>query len=255
MDMTLDSYISNPLGKNNATFNAVSREAVKNEYMKKFDTLMVREHGNIRYNLYYDEKNNKYYAHIKVPSEKIEKFYYDVVFQFYTDKDVKEAGKNLGSYYVKFFSNDPAFNYTYTYAFFHQNMIIDELKNKLGKKAKRERAREKNPGESIGYSKIIYLGYLTLINRGLLNRDRFIGESQLYHTGYLRSQVEDADIKIADREREGRKLSAKTKKENAEKRKQKQMESNSIKPVRNTNIITTKKITSSIKTTKTSKRK
>ena len=254
MDMTLDSYIANPLGKNNATFNAVSREAIKNDYMKKFDALMVREHGNIVYHLYHDEKNNKYYAHIKVPSETVNKFYYDVVFQFYTDQDVKEAGKNLGSYYVKFFSNDPAFNYTYTYAFFHQNLIIPELKNKLGKRAKREKAKEKNPGESLGYSKIIYLGYLTLLNRGLLNRDRFVGESHMYSKGYLSSQVEDADIKIAQREREGEKVRKQKKKEKLEARKQK-TESDNIKSTKRSNIVTTKKINSSVKAVKKTKRK
>ena len=33
MDMTLDSYISNPLGKNNAIITHIARQAMKDDYV------------------------------------------------------------------------------------------------------------------------------------------------------------------------------------------------------------------------------
>ena len=107
--MTLEQYILNPAGKNNAVLNATAREAMRNSYMSKYNNLLVREHGSIVYRLYKDEKNNRYFAYFKIPSETIEKFYYDTVIEFYADKDVENDGTDLLKYNVRFFSNDPAF--------------------------------------------------------------------------------------------------------------------------------------------------
>ena len=256
MDITLDSYITNPLGKHNAVFNHIAREAMKDEYVKRYSQLLVREHGLMRYYLYRDEKRNRYYAHFKVPSEAVDKFYYDVVFEFYTDQHIEEGGKNMLKYYVNFFSNDPAFVYTYAYAFKHNDILIKDLEPKMSKKALRERPKEKNPGESTGYVKAIYFAYLYFIQHGLANANRFAGEVSPYSKGYLQSQVEDADIKIHQREIEQEKLNKKKKKEKEAK---KQQETDNIKvSKRSTNITTTKKITSGIKkvsSVKTTKKK
>ena len=122
--MTLEEYIANPMGKNNATFTPLMRESVKKSYKAKFDNVMLRENGKIGYYLYKDNKNNAYYIHLKIPSEVIENFYYDVVFKFFTSSDQDTGGgKNLEKYQVQFFSNDPAFVYTYAYVFAHNDLF------------------------------------------------------------------------------------------------------------------------------------
>ena len=77
--MTLEQYIVNPLGKNNAVLNSITRESLRKEYRTKLDAIMVRENGKIDYNLYYEKSKNRYWMYIKVPSEVVKKFYYDVV--------------------------------------------------------------------------------------------------------------------------------------------------------------------------------
>lgn len=209
MDMTFSQYIANPMGKNNAVMNSVAREAIRADYLKRFDALLVREHGSIVYNIYKDEKKNRYYFHIKVPSETVEKFYYDVVLEFYTDNNIKGAGQDLMKWYVNFFSNDPAFVYIYAYVFRVNNLFVKCMKPRMSNMALEQKAKEKNPKNQIGYVKSIYFAYLTILNKGLTNINHVDAESQPFKEDYLVSQVEYADIKISQRESEEKKLKKK----------------------------------------------
>ena len=206
MDMTLQQYILNPMGKNNAVFNSIARENVRNIYTEKFDALLVREHSKIEYHLYKDDKNNTYWAHIKVPSEVVSNFYYDVVFKFYTDAKVASAGENLFLYYTNFYSNDPAFVYTYAHVFLKNNIFIKELTPKMSKLAIKKSPKETNPGNNIGYVKAIYFAYLWMVNRKLNNKTKFEAEAKPLDIKYLLKVIEDADIRIAKREEEGKRI-------------------------------------------------
>ena len=213
MDMTLENYILNPMGKKNAVLNATAREAIKSSYSQKFGNIMVREHGIINYRLYKDTKKNHFYAHFKIPSETVDNFYYDVVLKFYTNENVEESGRNLLKYYVKFYSNDPAFVYTYAYVFSHNGLLVDELKPRMSKKALSTKAKEKNPYNQVGYVKTIYFAYLFMLNRGLTNLNRFEAESIEFDKKYLLNNVEDADKKVEEREEEQKKIVKKKKRE------------------------------------------
>lgn len=215
--MTLEQYILNPAGKNNAVLNATAREAMRNSYMSKYNNLLVREHGSIVYRLYKDEKNNRYFAYFKIPSETIEKFYYDTVLEFYADKDVDNAGTDLLKYNVRFFSNDPAFTFTYAYVFYHNNLFINELKGLMSKEALKKAATEKNPNNQVGYVKTIYFAYLTLKNRSLNRVEVFKPLANNLDMSTLKSLITDTDTKIANRIAAGEKLT-KNKKKQKEKR-------------------------------------
>ena len=140
--MTFDQYIDNPMGKANAVFAA--RHTYKVEYSQKFDALYMREAGKIDRMLYYDKAHDEYYAHIKIPSESLEKFYYDVVIKFYTKDNGIRTNSNLKLYDVQFFSNDPAFIYTYLYVFRKHDMLIEELKSKCPRASLTIRPSERN---------------------------------------------------------------------------------------------------------------
>ena len=226
MNMSLDQYIVNPMGRNNAVLNATAREAIRSNYKKKYETIMLREHGNLQYFLYKDEKNNVYVAHFKIPSETISNFYYDVVFEFFADENIVEGGRNLFKYNCKFFSNDPAFVYTYAFVFNHEDLIIPELRSKMSKTALRKKAVEKNPGNNIGYVKTIYFAYLYMISRQMNNINTFKALAVTMSKRNLRSNVEEADVKIQKRQEAGEKLKEqdKKKKQRAERIKAKQPE-------------------------------
>ena len=204
MPMTFEEYIQNPMGKGNAVIPAMVREAVRKNYMTKFNNILLRENGRIDYYLYKNEKDNTYYILIRIPSEQVSKFYYDVVIKFFADEKIKESGRNLEKYYVQFFSNDPAFVYNYAYVFNKNDLFIKELAPRMSKIALKTPAKEKNPDNINGYVKSIYFAYLFMKQRGLFVKSKF-DAGQPFNLKYIISEIEPADSKIERRQIEERK--------------------------------------------------
>lgn len=243
--MTLEEYILNPMGRNNAVMNASAREYTRNNYKAKFDKIMLRENGKIDYFLYYDSKRNNYWAHFKIPSETVRKFYYDVILKFSAEANVPEGGLNLLKYNVQFFSNDPSFVYTYANVFYKNNLLIPELKPKMSKLALKKSPEEKNPNNLVGYVKTIYFAYLLIENRKLNSTNKFKGESKNFNLHKILTDTEDADKKVEEREEEGAKLKPSNSRNKSESRTKK------VFPSPNVNLGV--KISSVIKPTKNTK--
>lgn len=199
MDITLNDYILNPMGKSNAVLSAITREAQRNSFKAKFNQVLLREDGVIDYHCYKDEKANQYWLHVKVPSEHVKKFYYDVVLKFYVNAETGTSN-DLMKWYVKFYSNDPAFVYTYAYAFNQKGIFLNELRSKMSKEALKSPSKEKNPQEMVGYSKIIYFAYLVMENKSLNKLNMFNAQCSPLDPKSLLRQIEKADDKIVDRQ-------------------------------------------------------
>lgn len=207
--MTFDEYIVNPMGKSNAVLSAAVREAQRNIYSKKFDNILLRENGKIDYYTY-KGKGAVYYIHIKIPSETVEGFYYDVVLKFTGSSGIVATASGLDKYQVEFYSNDPAFVYTYAYVFNKRGIFIKELSSKMSRTALKDAAKEKNPENIVGYVKSIYFAYLFMSQRGLFSKTNYVGAQELNIKNLL-SNIEDADTKIQQREDAGSKISKKKK--------------------------------------------
>ncbi len=242
MEMTFEQYILNPQLKSNAVLNSTAREAIRDDYTKRFNTILLREKSKIDYKLYEDKKNNSFYAHIKVPSETVDKFYYDVVIKFFADENIKNT-EDLFKYNIQVFSNDPAFVYMYAFVFDEQGLFIKSLSPKMSKKALTKTPTEKNPYNQVGYVKTLYFAYLAMKNRGLNKLDRFKSEAVRFSLAALSNDIEKADNKIEDREAEGAKL---TKKKSNENKKNAYKDTTNIKYTK-TNSLSVKK-TSTVKT-------
>lgn len=195
--MTFDEYISNPMGKKNAVFS--QREVFREIYTKKLDAILVREVGKVKYQLYYDKKNNKYYVHFKMPSEPIKDFYYDTVIEFYTKDHGISLGKTLSKYDVKFYSNDPSFMFTFAHAMKKNNMFIKDLEPRMAKKALKEVGKEKNPKDEVGYVKSIFFAYLLMKNYGLFAKVQFDSYAKPYNRKELLNNVTQAEEKVQAR--------------------------------------------------------
>lgn len=209
--MTFNDYILNPMGKSNAVLSAAAREAQRAIYSKKFDNILLRENGKIDYYLYKGKgKTPEYYAHIKVPSEVVPNFYYDVVIKFIGNTSVSANLSSLDKYDVQFYSNDPAFVYTYAYVFQKKGLFIKELASKMSRTALRVPAKEKNPENMVGYVKSLYFAYLFMKQRGLFNLLKFSGVPTI-DLKSLTGNIMDADTKVRKREEEGAKVSKKRK--------------------------------------------
>ena len=200
--MTIQEYINNPSGGKTSVMTY--RSMYSNLYNDKWSKIMTRENGRIDYQLYMDK--DTYYAHIKIPSEVVPKFYYDVVLKFVLRKG---ANSLLNGADVQFFSNDPHFNYTYTHAFIENKLAIIELKERMSKASVKNKASEKNPKDEIGYVKSLYFAFIVMQSKGLFNLTYFKTLAKKFDKKELLSNVMDTEQKVADRVLEASKLKPK----------------------------------------------
>lgn len=244
--MTFEEYIQNPMGERNAV---VSNRAMYGKYyQEKLDTIMVREAGKVNYKAYKDK--SRYIIHIKIPSEVVPKFYYDVLVEFREPKE-GVVGYDLSKYKARFYSNDPSFVFTFAHAFKKNGIFFSDYNDKMSQKALKEKADEKNPKDIVGYVKSLYFAYLLMKKRGLFSKTLYV---DTYDAKYVHASIMDADKKIQLRQEAGKKIAA----ENAKsKQRQKAMTSkrNNQNPETPVNQNSTGKIkrTGMTKTVKTKK--
>ena len=251
--MSFDKYIDNPSGGSVFT----NRNMYKRMYKEKFDAVLVREQGQIKYTIYKTEDAfDTYFIHFKIPSEVIDNFYYDVVIKLYTTDNIKKNDANLRNYAVAFFSNDPAFVYTFAHSFAANNLFIDELKTKMMKRALTDKAEVKNPKDDVWYVKSLFFAYLAMEKYGLFNRSMLNQRSKKYKKSDLLKDITPADIKVKDRQHEQELLDERIRKEKeaARRARQKQVNQQHASAISKTSPITkTAKVSNTTKTTKTSK--
>ena len=211
--MTFDQYIDNPLGKKNAVFH--NKDMFKAMYTEKFGAVNLREAGKLSYQLFHHDKSDSFYCYLKIPSEVVPRFYYDVVIRFYTTDNGLRTSTVLNDYDVQFFSNDPAFVFTYLRVFEKNDMYIKDLKSKSPKLALKKDPVEKNPYMIPGYVKSIYFAYLYMKKRNLFLKANYRNFGSTYDKKKLLSLIEDTDKKIEDRQREGEKIAKEKRREKA----------------------------------------
>lgn len=205
MDMTFHDYIQNPMGRENAVIS--NRTIYRNLYQDKLDKILVREAGKIDIKAYHVGK--RYICYLKIPSEVIDKFYYDVLIEFRQPKGILPEA-DLSKYLVRFYSNDPSFVYTFTHAFVKNDLFFKDFENKMSKKAIRERGKEKNPADQVGYVKSLYFAYLIMSKRGYFSKTKYVDK---YSKASLDREIEHADKKIKDRQEAAEKKSKERRKE------------------------------------------
>ena len=252
MKMTYDQYIQNPMGVANAVFS--NRNMYRDLYMTKLDKLLVREMGKIDYKLYKSKK--EYYVYIKIPSEVIEKFYYDVVIEFSEPEDKSLIDSTLKNYNVKFYSNDPSFVYTFAHAFIKNKLFIKELESVMSAEAIKKVAVEKNPSNQVGYVKSLYFAYLILKKENVFDKKKFILAKDINWKDLIKN-ITPADIKISQRQDAAKEKAAKNKrvKEELERVRKKAIQKDiplATKAVQNTSAT---KVIKTINKTKKTKRK
>ena len=116
MKISFNRFINNPeIVKGTATNS--QRRLIRQDYEKRFDAILVREAGTVAYFLFKDTKvENRYYAHLMIPSEKTDKLYYDVVLEL-TLENPEQLVSDMSNYTTRFYANDSAFVFSWSYAF------------------------------------------------------------------------------------------------------------------------------------------
>jgi hypothetical protein len=221
--MSFDKYIDNPSGGSVIS----ARKMYKEMYRQKFDKILLREQGKIDFKVFKSgDKTDSYYIYMKIPSETIDKFYYDVVVRLYTTVGSKKSGSILRSYAVGFYSNDPSFVYTFAHSFKENGLFIDDLAPVMSKTALKKEAKTRNPQNQVWYVKSLYFAYLTMEKYGLFSRLTLDRLSTNYVKKDLLRMITPADEKIVARQQAGEKLEAEKRKQKAEELKAKEAKRN-----------------------------
>lgn len=207
--MSFDKYIDNPSGGSAVITN---RRMYKDLYTSKFNAVLVREQRKIEFWVYHDNDNtDSYYIHMKIPSEVISEFYYDVVIKLYTTVSSKKSSTSLRQYAVGFYSNDPAFVYTFAHSFAKNKLFIKDLEPKMSKRALRERAKVRNPKDNVWYVKSLYFAYLVMERYDLFSRTKLDSMAKRYSKQALLMKIEHADKKVEARQKAAAELNKKEK--------------------------------------------
>ena len=249
--MTLRQYIKNPSGTG-ASF-AGNRTALTSMYSLKFFKVLVDYNNKIEYSAIKDKQGN-FWCIMKIPSENIPKFFYDVIYKFSPAKAGDDNATKLEDYKVQFFSNDPAFTFTFSYAYHKNGLTIPELEKKYSSEAISDKPKTTNPNLVVNYAMILYFGYLTINNYKLTEKDK-------YKDGTVNlKEITSAEDKIAERIKQQKKYGTKTKRTTSKStgKSTARGDRGSSKTIGNTKRVGVSKASRSIsntRVTKTSKRK
>ena len=242
--MTFDKYIDNPSGGSVFT----NRNMYKEMYQKKFDKVLLRENGSIKYQLFTaNDGIDSHYVYLKIPSEVVPEFYYDVVIHLFTKNNTYKNEASLRRYTVEFYSNDPSFVYTFAHSFNKNGLFISDLSSKMSKQALRQKATIRNPKDDVWYVKSLFFAYLAMEKYNLFSKPIYDTNAKPYRKKELLRNITQAETKVAARQEAAEKLEKEKKKELEKQKKEKQAS-------RNINVSTKKSTVSNIsKTSKVSK--
>lgn len=151
--ITLREALQNPSGAGSAAVG--NRKVIKDNLRMRY-TKEVYPRG-IDYKIYNEGDN--FVLHFRIPSENYD-IHFDVVLRIIP----VDGATNVRDWEVEFFSNIPAFTFTYAYAIYHKGWLISQLADRFSDVALTETPRVKNPLEENGFEKSIYYALLFMEN-------------------------------------------------------------------------------------------
>lgn len=204
--MTFDDWLKNPAGKKSAVMT--SRQMYRDMYTQKYNKVMLREGNKFEYKCYKNKLGNRFLIHIKVPSEVIPKFYYDVIISFSTNNPALYASPSLKGYDVQFYTNSPDFVYTHCHAYVKAKLFYTPLSKKMNKLSLTKTAVERNPKDQVSYVKSLVFAYLIMQSKLLFTKNNY---TSILDDKQLISKVRMADDVVAARQAAQAKLSKENK--------------------------------------------
>jgi len=166
-DQTLEDFLENPFHRKDFT----KKTDYEDRYLKFSKTNKGIKFVNAL------EYEDNFFIHIQVPSEseikKGDKSHihitkYDVIIQFFTDKDLLKKRGDLRKYYVQFFSNSPGFVYRYASLYKLEGYLIESLYDKFPVGALNVLPDKANSKYELSYDSSIYYACRYMLDHRLL---------------------------------------------------------------------------------------
>ena len=177
--MKIQEYMKNPAGK-----GAVIPG--KDMFIQNFDYRyqVLSKEKEFELNIY--TQGNEVFYHILVPSEgKYRENKYDVIIKFKPEGIGDKIDGSYKQYNIEFFSNSPAFAYTYAYVAKLNGLLVMELANKFDEKILNYPPTSRNPGLLFNYEKSLYFACKYLLS-----------DSQLLLKSYVKTHSKKLTKKI-----------------------------------------------------------
>ena len=166
--ISLRQLVDNPTGKGSAYVakRSMIKQGLNATYLK-----ILQRYRKQFYAVPYTYPDGRIMFHVKVPSESynINKISYDVLFEFDNNR-----AKALPLRNVRCFSNSPSIIFTYAYVFYKKSLIIPAFLRNLPTECKTLPPAIRNPVESMGWEKSIYIAA------------RYLLDSYALSDGYIR---------------------------------------------------------------------
>ena len=208
-NMTFQQFLQNPTGPYSSFFG--KRENIKRDLEERFYKLLQSARNkDFKHDIYRD--GNDYYFAFKIPSEKYNKIEYDVVIRLYPKETAVISESTLLNYNIQFFSNSPAFVYTYAYVSNKDKMLIKFLSGKLGSKALNDPPKVRNPIEIYGFEKSIYFSLLYIKHNNLHIKSALPVKVKKFNKSSIINNCKSSDTIMKEYDNE--KMKEKLKKEN-----------------------------------------
>lgn len=188
--LTIKQLLTNPTGKYSAFMSA--RYKIIEDLNKRYVSLL-NKHKTIKFKVY--KKKDNYIFYFKMPSEKYNELFYDVVIEFVYDKELKSSF-TIEDYTLKLFSNSPAFTYTYTYVLNTNNMLVDDLKPKCSTLALTQPPSVRNPVEIYGFEKSCYFACKYIMEYGLTLKNELDDNKHSYSKSIINKDCMSQELKI-----------------------------------------------------------
>lgn len=262
----------------------IETKGIIEDYRERYDVLRKDKSKPFRHDVYTMTPGNRIAVHIKVPSETVDKFYYDVLLELSAEK----SAVDFGDCDVKVFSNCPSFVYSVAYVFAHWNpdtgkverggkgmmidmlkgklprdrMLIPGLENKLGRDPVHDAPVTRNPMGLPMFDKSIYFAVFYLMDdvsfASVMNNHRFRTTRQVFDNVAFFDQLMRERKRLENRQKEAKaKATRSTEKEfrSKERAVDRRNQSGMMKPMRAKTVSAVKstrspKTTSAVKTTR-----
>lgn len=191
--LTFQQFLQNPSGPYSAFFGR--RTDIKANLDHRFSEL-IKKYNAFKCEIYKDEDDYLFY--IKIPSEKYDNLFYDTVLRLKPNNEGAITDLTLMNYEINFYSNSPAFVFTYAYVFNKDDLFIDFLKTRISNEALHNPPEVRNPFEIYGFEKSLYFA-LSYIKRNSYHVKSSIGfKCKKLNKDALKTKIKHSQDKMVE---------------------------------------------------------